>query len=64
MYIPKLTLHMVSLMEPSQLFEFYKVVLTPPPQKKKKIREQKFENALFSIGDETYGDVMIRKRAF
>ncbi len=29
-----------------------------------KIRGTKFENALFSIGDEMYGDVKIRKGAF
>ncbi len=32
-----------------------------PPQKKKKIREQKFENILFSLGDEMYGDLTIRE---
>ncbi len=30
----------------------------------KKIREQKFENAPFSFGDEMYGDVMNLERAF
>jgi hypothetical protein len=30
----------------------------------KKIREQKFSNAQFSFGDETYGDVTIREGAF
>ncbi len=29
-----------------------------------KNREQKFENAPLSIGDETYGDVMIREEKF
>jgi hypothetical protein len=34
--------------------------LTPHP-KKKKFREQKLESELFSIGDETYGDVTVRE---
>jgi hypothetical protein len=31
---------------------------------KKKIREQKFENASFSFGDEMYRDVTNRENAF
>jgi hypothetical protein len=31
---------------------------------KKKNREQKFENAPYSFGDEIYGDVMNREQAF
>jgi hypothetical protein len=30
----------------------------------KKIREQKFENAPFSFGDEMYGDIINREEAF
>jgi hypothetical protein len=42
-------------------YEFYQVFLNFSTHKK--IKEQKFEKTPFSIGNETYGDVMIREGA-
>jgi hypothetical protein len=50
-----------SIKKTSQFFEYFKVSLIFPP---KKIREQKFENALFSPGDEMCGDITSGKGHF